>query len=1241
MLALRTTIGLTQAGLANYLGVSRRAVGEWEGGSRYPKVGHLKQIITLGVEQQAFAAGREAEEIRQFWEMAHQKVLLDDRWVSALLAHPRSSHVSAPVGGQKQGEALVATPTASEEVTENSSLTHPASGPRVDWGDALAVPIFYGREEEQRSLLQWVVQDRCRVVSVLGIGGIGKSALAVSMMYQMAEQFEVVIFRPLRDAPSCETLLDECLQVLSTEPISTLPATLEQRIRLFLEYLRKMRALVVLDNLESLLEEGDIKGQLRRGFEGYGQLLQQVAGTVHQSCLLLTSREKPAALRGLASNQAHSPVRSLRLAGLDDAACSQLFEEIEVGGTKSEQAQLIKVYGGNPLALKIVGKMIFDLFGGEIGPFLVGDSVLFGSITDLLSEQFARLSALERSILCWLAIVREPVTLNDLQTLQVVPLPLVHLLEAVDAGYRRSLIERGKRGGSFTLQSVVLEYVTGVLIAEGSREIQQGLLARLIEHGLSQATAREYVRQTQERLLLSPLLADLSSIPQRRAPGAAQEPRTAQPFSVEQQLLSVLGELRGQEDSTQGYGPANLIALLRVLRGNLCGLDLSQLCIRGAYFQGIAMQDAKLSGTMLRDTVWTSAFDIPRAVSVSRDGKLWAAGSVQGKVRVWDGGAQTLHLIWQAHTDITNVLAFSPDGRALASASYDGTVKLWDLEHGGLLWMGWHTDIVFSVAFAPNGRVLASSGADGVVRLWDVTSGTNLQTLSGQDRVLFSVEWSPDGSLLAVGCSDGNIRLWHMQETESATYVAALTGHTKWVLTLAFAPNGRQLASGSWDGTVRLWDVADRYLCQTLMGHSGRVMSVAWSWDGRVVASASFDKTVRLWDVERSSYRAVLHGHTAFVYSAVFTPDGSFLLSGSEDGTVRVWDVTNGQCVRVIEGCAVSLQDVAWSPDSTRLACVGTDALVTIWDLTGGAQSRVLRGHSWHVFGVVWSPDGRLLASSGRDNAIRLWDPVTGDCQQVLRDPDYVDTMFYCVAWSSDGHLLASGSYMRGVQVWDMVTRTRRWIGQHPTRIRRVAWSPDGTRLVGSGDDGDIFLWAASDGMLLGRLEGHSGRVMNVAWSPDGTRLASGGGGRDGGELFVWDMGNQRTSPYGELVQTFKGHPDSVFALAWGPTGEVLVSGGSDGTIHWWDVLTGKCLRMREGHDGGVWSLKVSLDGLLLASSGNDATIRVWDLESAKLLRTLRHDRPYERLNITAIRGLNEAEIASLRALGAFDEAIS
>src|SRR6266566_9602302 len=60
MLTLRTAIGLTQADLAEFLGVSRKAVGGWESGGSYPKAEHLKALLALAVTHQAFAAGREA-----------------------------------------------------------------------------------------------------------------------------------------------------------------------------------------------------------------------------------------------------------------------------------------------------------------------------------------------------------------------------------------------------------------------------------------------------------------------------------------------------------------------------------------------------------------------------------------------------------------------------------------------------------------------------------------------------------------------------------------------------------------------------------------------------------------------------------------------------------------------------------------------------------------------------------------------------------------------------------------------------------------------------------------------------------------------------------------------------------------------------------------------------------------------------------------------------------------------------
>ena len=231
----------------------------------------------------------------------------------------------------------------------------------------------------------------------------------------------------LRDAPACEDLLDDCLQVFS--PVGAVPyahspavpATLERRISLLLGYLRKVRTLLVLDNLEGLLQEGDVREPLRSGYEGYGQLLHQVAEVGHQSCLLLTSREKPGELRSLESR--YTSVRSLRLAGLGGAACKQILEERGVVGAEEDAERLIGTYGGNPLALKVVAETIIDLFAGEIGHFSPRTWSSLGASPICWTSNLLASRLWSRRVLCWLAIMREPVTLDDLSGLLVTPLP--------------------------------------------------------------------------------------------------------------------------------------------------------------------------------------------------------------------------------------------------------------------------------------------------------------------------------------------------------------------------------------------------------------------------------------------------------------------------------------------------------------------------------------------------------------------------------------------------------------------------------------------------------------------------------------------------------------------------------------------------------------------------------------------------------------------------------------------------
>jgi hypothetical protein len=197
---------------------------------------------------------------------------------------------------------------------------------------------------------------------------------------------------------------------------------------------------------------------MRPGFECVGNLLRLAAETEHRSCVLLTSREKPAVLVPMEGND--MPVRMFHLASLDLESCEELLAEKGVTGSPPDRARLIETYAGNPLALKIIAQTIVDLFGGEIALFLEQGEVIFGGVRDLLEEQFSRLTLQEQSVLLWLAILNEPTTVDDLLEVQTSPIPRAQIMEALDSLYRRSLIEQGQSHGSFVLPSVVAEYLT-------------------------------------------------------------------------------------------------------------------------------------------------------------------------------------------------------------------------------------------------------------------------------------------------------------------------------------------------------------------------------------------------------------------------------------------------------------------------------------------------------------------------------------------------------------------------------------------------------------------------------------------------------------------------------------------------------------------------------------------------------------------------------------------------------------
>ncbi|MEM9218253.1 MAG: NB-ARC domain-containing protein [Cyanobacteria bacterium P01_F01_bin.150] len=1070
----------------------------------------------------------------------------------------------------------------------------------LDWGDAADVSAFWGRTSELHQIHQWMTTEQCRLIALVGMGGIGKTALAIKAAEQVAETFDFLIWRSLREAPALDDLLLDLIKRLSLRKEAVLPKTTGAAIGRLIHYLQTSRCLLVLDNAEALFQPGTTSGTYQDTYAAYGTLFQRLGQSRHQSCVLITSREKPLELTQLEGM--HAPVRSVYLSGLSDLASHKLLVAEGLCDVEDETKQMIHHYGGNPLALKIAATTIYELFDNSTGQFLQHGTIIFDGIDNLLSQQFGRLSPYGQSILYWLAINREAASIEELKNDMIEPISSQQLLETPHSLKRRSLIESTPDG--FTLQNVVMEYVTSRLIQHICQELQQHQFALFNSHALIKSTGKDYIRQNQTRLILAPIAKHLSAL--------------------NKQASTLLELIRNTPEYSAGYAAGNLLNLLCYLSPKTTHLDFSGLTLRQAYLKGVNLHHINFSQCHFIQPALNYTFGAVSSLCFNGDGTLLIAGDSVGNVCLWDIESERCLTTFKGHASWIWSVSVAPQRTLIASTSEDQTIRLWDIatEQCVQVLQG-HIGRVCSAAFSPDGQLLASASNDKTVRLWDLSTYQCVGTIKNPtDYEYWTVAFSPCGKQLAIA-GEYNVQLWDL---DSLQCLHTFQGHTQQVWSMVFTPDGTQLISTGKDETIRFWNLKTLDCEHILSVHIGWVWSIALSSNGERLISGGDDRTIRLWNLADYQCAYTLEGHFSRIRAVAYHPQNHIIASGSEDQTIRLWDSDHHKCIRLLRGYNGTLWGLTFSPDGSTFVGAGEDGQILIWDTQTYTCLRTFKGHTSRVRKVFFSPDGLRLASCSDDHTVRLWDAATGQCLQIFRGHI---SWVWSVTFSPDGQTLASTGEDGTIRFWDIQSRQCQHIIQDSGhRLWTVVFSPKGHLIASAGENKTVQLWDTTTYTCIQTYKGHDELIWALAFSPNGQFLASASAD---GTARIWDLENHT------CVHILRGHSHWVLSVHFSLDGQILATSSADRTIRLWDTQTGDCLAVYQGHSDIVWALEFSPDGQTLASGSADETLKIWDTQTHHCIKTLQAFKPYEGSKIQGTTGLTEAQRFSMLSLGALN----
>lgn len=331
--------------------------------------------------------------------------------------------------------------------------------PHLDLGHIPDVTNFYGRVTELNTLETWILENQYSLITVLGLSGVGKTALSVKLIDKVKTNFDYIIWRSLDFCPSLDEILNDIIKAINIQLETN--QTVKKKLDVLISLMREHKILIVLDNLHSLFSLTKLAGNYQNNSEIYQTFFNLIATINHQSCLILLSQESPIDITLTESK--NKSVKTFILDGLGEEA-RKILQDYELLDQDSWSI-LIDLFQSNPLWLQLIIPLIQDLFWGKVAEYLQIENIILGeNLKVQLSKTITRLTETEKTILMQIAQAEESLSLPYI--LRKFSLPSANLLDVIHSLMRRLILTQKQENQEmrFSLNPVLKAYVINNLI---------------------------------------------------------------------------------------------------------------------------------------------------------------------------------------------------------------------------------------------------------------------------------------------------------------------------------------------------------------------------------------------------------------------------------------------------------------------------------------------------------------------------------------------------------------------------------------------------------------------------------------------------------------------------------------------------------------------------------------------------------------------------------------------------------